>query len=382
MRPTAPTISPASAGFVLRDGRLSDISALLVVEAACFDADRLSRRSFHHMLTRGKGRLLVAEDPSGTLPGLLGYALVLFHEGTSLARLYSLAVMPQGRGRGLGEALVRACEITAADHACVSMRLEVRRDNAGAIALYERLGYRRFKVVPDYYEDHMEALRYEKRIAHAAPSIDLGVPYYAQTTDFTCGPACLLMAMKALGGATPLEPRQELQVWREATTIFMASGHGGCGPFGLSLAAWRRGFRVEAWISEQGPLFANTVRDPEKKKVIELVHHDFAEQVAETDIVVHTEALTAADIAAAVEAGGVPLVLISQWRMYGEKAPHWVVVSGADERFFYANDPDVDEDSHKTSTDCTDVPFPRRDFERMARYGRNRLRAAVILYRR
>ena len=35
---------------------------------------------------------------------------------------------------------------------------------------------------------------------------------------------------------------QEMQLWREATTIFMAAGHGGCSGQGLALAATRRGF--------------------------------------------------------------------------------------------------------------------------------------------
>ena len=34
-----------------------------------------------------------------------------------------------------------------------------------------------------------------------------------------------------------LDRTLELRVWREATTIFMTSGHGGCGPDGLALAA-------------------------------------------------------------------------------------------------------------------------------------------------
>lgn len=372
------TAAAAVAPAVLRRGRVDDIPALLAIETRCFDADRLSRRSFHWMLTRGKGVLTVAEGPEG----LRGYGLVLFHAGTSLARLYSLAVLPEARGQGLGERLVRAAEEQAVEQGCVAMRLEVRPDNVDAIALYEHLGYRRFGIVPDYYEDHMEAVRYEKRIAYAENPTQRVVPYYAQTTDFTCGPACLMMAMQALDASRLPTPREELHLWREATTIFMTSGHGGCGPLGLALAAWRRGFGADVWLTEEGPLFTHTVRDPRKKRIIRMVHEDFAEQIRRTGIKVHYSPFTFNGLIKAVEAGAVPIVLISQYRMYREKTPHWVVVTGFDERFVYTHDPDVDESAHKTDTDCANVPIRLRDFDRMARFGRAGLRAAVVVYPR
>ena len=40
----------------------------------------------------------------------------------------------------------------------------MRADNGAGIRLYERRGYVRFAVRPDYYEDGMEAWRYEKAL--------------------------------------------------------------------------------------------------------------------------------------------------------------------------------------------------------------------------
>lgn len=373
---SALTAARTDAGVELRRGRVDDIPALVALENRCFDSDRMSRRSFHHMLTKAHGVLTVAVDGQG---GLLGYGLVLFHAGTSLARLYSLAVDKAARGLRLGERLMRAAEEQALDEGCVAMRLEVRTDNAGAIALYERLGYHTFGVRPDYYEDHADALRYEKRIAQVEGQTQLPVPFLRQNTPFTCGPASLMMAMKALDPDIDIGPRLELTLWREATTIFMTSGHGGCGPLGLALAAWRRGLDAEVWLSEEGPLFVRTVRDPRKKEVIRMVHEDFKEQVAATGIRVHHEPLTLPGLVEAVDGGGVPLVLISQYRMTGEKGPHWVVVTGFDDHFIYFHDPDVDEDFHKTAIDCINVPIGRRDFDRMARFGKVGLRAAVVV---
>jgi ribosomal protein S18 acetylase RimI-like enzyme len=53
-------------------------------------------------------------------------------------------------------------EKAAADRGCRRLRLEVRQDNAAAIRLYERRGYRRFAARGTYYEDGADAWRYEK----------------------------------------------------------------------------------------------------------------------------------------------------------------------------------------------------------------------------
>ena len=68
------------------------------------------------------------------------------------------------------------------------------------------------------------------------------LPNYNQSLDFTCGPASLMMAIRALDKTQPLDRAHELQLWREANTVFMGKGHPGSSPYGLALAAWRRGF--------------------------------------------------------------------------------------------------------------------------------------------
>jgi ribosomal protein S18 acetylase RimI-like enzyme len=49
------------------------------------------------------------------------------------------------------------------------MRLEVREDNARAIGLYEKSGYRLFGRKPGYYADGATALRFEKTLEAGAP---------------------------------------------------------------------------------------------------------------------------------------------------------------------------------------------------------------------
>ena len=135
-----------------------------------------------------------------------------------------------------------------------------------------------------------------------------------------------MMAMKALNRRLRLDRRLELSLWRESTTIFMTSGHGGCSPHGMALAAWRA-VAVELFVNDEGPPFLDTVRTPDKKEVMRLVHQEFLDEIRRTDITVHRHPLSADELSTRVAAGAIPVVLISQYRIYGDKEPHWIIVS-------------------------------------------------------
>ncbi|WP_018876502.1 GNAT family N-acetyltransferase/peptidase C39 family protein [Thioalkalivibrio sp. ALE31] len=370
-------VAPAAESALIRPATLEDLEALVALEDAAFEIDRISRRQFRYLLTRGHAVTLVAEGPGGE--GLLGYVMLLFSRGTSLARLYSIAVSARARGQGLGRRLVEAAEDAARQHGRTDLRLEVRRDNAASLALFRGLGYRDLGTIDDYYEDHMDALRLQKSLATGPDPALVRAPYYAQTLEFTCGPAALMMAMRAVDPALKLDRRLELRLWRDATTIFMTSGHGGCGPYGLALAAAHRGFEVQLLVRDRGVAFADSVRSAEKKEVMQLVQEDMVEELEQLGVPVVHGPVNVSQLEARFGEGGVPVVLISSVRLYAERFPHWVTVTGFDERFVYVHDPFVDVEQGERAVDSVNMPIARADFERMARYGRAGLQAAVIV---
>jgi ribosomal protein S18 acetylase RimI-like enzyme len=361
--------------FRFRAAVSADVDALWQLEQTCFASDRLSRRRFKHWITSDTGILLVAVDASDAL---CGYALVWCHRGTRLSRLYSLAVAPSTRGSGLGRALLEEAEQQAADKGRLYMRLEVAKANSVAISLYESLGYRVFGEYIDYYEDHSDALRMQKRIAaptrnESAPQM----PWYQQTTKFTCGPAALLMAMASQDDTFTPSQVDELAIWREATTIYMTTGLGGTHPVGLALAAQRRGFDTQVWLNSEDVLFVEGVRSEDKKQLMTVVHEQFMQQATEKGLLVHWSVMTQQDIEQALAKGFAVMVLISTYRLDGRKAPHWVAVSGSDKHCFYLHDPDLDED--QLAIDAQHVPIARDDFDKMTSFGANRLRTAVAI---
>jgi ribosomal-protein-alanine acetyltransferase len=149
----------------IRAARVKDLKALAAIERDVFPGDCLSPRSFRELIRKKSARMLVA-----TLgKEITGYALILFRRTTSVARLYSVAVSPAARGKGIAKALIAASEEEARKRGEIFMRLEVRADNKAARALYEGLGYRQFGRYLDYYDDHRDALRYEKPLVANPP---------------------------------------------------------------------------------------------------------------------------------------------------------------------------------------------------------------------
>lgn len=364
-----------SVNVCFRPATKNDIKQLLVLENICFDQDRMTKRNFSWMIEKAHADLIVAEVDQT----IVAYGLLLYRSGTSLARLYSLAVLPEQQRSGLGKALMTEMEQQAKHQGCVYLRLEVRPDNPKAIALYQKLGYQQFDRKVDFYEDHSEALCFEKRIFYPHPENRLAVPFYQQTTEFTCGPASLIMAMAALDNRIEQTQAHELQLWRESTTIFMTAGHGGCGPHGLALAAWKRGFKVEMFISQQDVLFFNTVRSKEKKAIISLVQQDFMSQLGKTSVKIRNQSVDMLQLTAYLDRGHIPLILISTYRINRNKAPHWVVITAHDEQFIYLHDPDVEDEHHASVADNFFVPVPKSDFQAMAKFGRSQLQTALII---
>lgn len=162
----------------------------------------------------------------------------------------------------------------------------------------------------------------------------------------------------------------------------MTSGHGGCDLYGLALSAHRRGFRVRLYAHFDIEMFTGSVRNEEKRQVIRIVSEDFRRELETLRIPVRHRPVTIAEMERHFRQGAIPVVLISAYRLTGDKAPHWVVVAGFDDRFVYIHEPYVDVEDGGSETTCLGIPIPRTEFERMMRYGRNRYYAALMVSKR
>lgn len=132
----------------LRDARPSDLDALLDLERACYAPPQAySREEYRYALTRAKAVNLVLEE-DGRIIGFVG----AFHHRTQrVGHIYTVNVAPSQRGRGLGRALMQACEERLATLGMTRVVLEVNVENAEAIRLYEKCGYAQVQRLVGYY---------------------------------------------------------------------------------------------------------------------------------------------------------------------------------------------------------------------------------------
>ncbi len=145
-------------GLLVREATIDDLDAIAKLESDSFPEDQVSRGSVSRFL-RAPHRPVIAALIDGELAG---HALLSLRKNARAVRIYSIAVDARFARRGVGLALLQASEKYARLHGRATLTLEVRYDNAPAIALYEKWGFEHFGEHEAYYADGAMALRYRK----------------------------------------------------------------------------------------------------------------------------------------------------------------------------------------------------------------------------
>lgn len=352
-----------------------DLDSLVSLENEVFRLDRFSRENIEYLVSEAHATVLIMELDNQ----VVGAAYLLWRNNLRLGRLYNIAISPKIQGKGLGTRLLKACELEAAWRYCDTFSLEVRSDNEKAIAFYKKHGFKIDGNLPDYYEDGAPGFKMTKPLKIKVPSeLLIKVPYYAQSLDYTCGPASLMMAFKHFLPDLNLNFTLELLLWKESTSIYMTSGLGGCDPLGLALASRRRGFLTRVILSKDQTPFFSSVRKEFKRKVIRIVHEDFRNKTEALGVPVSYFDFPFEEIVAGINQGRIPIVLISTYRLTGEQSPHWVVITGFDKKYVYFNDPNVEAYDFDRAR-ARHVKISIDEFARMRRYGKDLYKSVIFI---
>ena len=136
---------------------IRDLGAIRRLEHACFAGDAWSLLDIMAVLTWPEViRLKAVEDGN-----VVGFVAGDPRPSQALAWIATIGVDPRYQRRGIGRALLSACEVQIK---LPRVRLSVRISNHGAISLYEQEGYRTCDVWKDYYSDGEDALVMEKNL--------------------------------------------------------------------------------------------------------------------------------------------------------------------------------------------------------------------------
>ena len=134
-----------------------DLNALRKLERACFDKDAWSLFDLIAVLSWGDVIRLKAVDNGN----MIGFVAGDTRPSQGAAWIATIAVDPRFQRRGVGRALLLACEARVNSP---NMKLTVRPSNHGAIAMYEKEGYRTVDIWKKYYNDGEDGLVMEKSL--------------------------------------------------------------------------------------------------------------------------------------------------------------------------------------------------------------------------
>lgn len=170
----------------------------------------------------------------------------------------------------------------------------------------------------------------------------LNVPYYPQHSEFSCGPACVLMVMKHFDQGLKIGRELEFEVWRQCNMI----GIKGADPYGLSVPLIDAGYEVNL-ITQRRRVIHSA---PWKRRLRRLFSSEEIElsifgmlqnkqRALKRNLMVAYKRPVVADLIQRIHRGFVPIALVHMGVVHSLNIPHWVVVTGADKENVVFNDP-------------------------------------------
>ncbi|WP_026565263.1 ribosomal protein S18-alanine N-acetyltransferase [Bacillus sp. UNC41MFS5] len=136
--------------FVFRNMREEDIDQILEVEHASFTTP-WSREAFYNELHNNRFAVYIVLEENNKILGYCGAWIVIDE-----AHVTNVAILPEFRGRNLGEAILRKMMSVAREMGAKTMTLEVRVTNHVAQSLYRKLGFQNGGIRKNYYSDNQE----------------------------------------------------------------------------------------------------------------------------------------------------------------------------------------------------------------------------------
>ena len=156
---------------IIREARLSDLEALWALDQLCFEP----RIAYSRQEMRRFFQLSTAVSAVAEIRGEIAGFAIGYLSRPGLAHILTMDVHPRFRRSGIGKALMRQVLRPLVRDGASETRLEVDAGNLGAIAFYEKLGFRARRRIENYYAPGRAALEMALPAGGTAEAADCGV---------------------------------------------------------------------------------------------------------------------------------------------------------------------------------------------------------------
>jgi len=203
---------------------------------------------------------------------------------------------------------------------------------------------------------------------HGAGQV-LDIPFFHQTHEFTCGAACVMMAMKYFDPRLFLDHNLEIDIWREANLV---EDWATCGR-GLAYSAAKRGYRSEIIASLDDIPFRERIFEISPSadaEVLEFFFRDLKKRALSMNVPELEREVTLDLIREAILQDAVPIILTSSRFFHEDDCPHWIVVRGWNSRGYLIHDP--------FWNNARDIPIGEGKMKSMIGYGAGQILIKIL----
>lgn len=151
---SSPYPTELSLAVRIRPFASDDLDAVLKTQRACKAVAAWRAHDYQVLARDPGGMLLVAESDDATPPAVVGFSAL--YRVDAEAELWSLAVNPAHRRKGIARAMLREAWRRLLGAGVKKLFLEVRESNLPAVELYRSFGFQPLARRRDYYQNPAE----------------------------------------------------------------------------------------------------------------------------------------------------------------------------------------------------------------------------------
>ncbi|MEM2143879.1 MAG: N-acetyltransferase [Candidatus Jordarchaeaceae archaeon] len=145
---------------VIDKAELKDLNILHKIERESFPRNAFPKSFLKYLIIHHNSIFLNAKIKGE----IVGFIAGLIQDAYPLSRIYTLEVKPEFRRKGIASKLLQTLENEFRKRGAIVSTLEVEVNNTAALNLYQKFGYKKVRVLEDYYGKNRNGFEMTKNL--------------------------------------------------------------------------------------------------------------------------------------------------------------------------------------------------------------------------